>query len=180
MLSHFNHVWFFATPWTVACQAPLSMKFFQARILEWVVMPSSRVSSPPRVQTWVSYIKGRFFTTSSTREAQKRSEYNQLWLHQYRQEIAFLQNALLLPSPRGEPAPVNMTQILWQKKKKNTNKVNLCLYEFIVQLGTRDTVVRLNTQNLKFQKNEIESRIHPLLNDTLYTLLPLSIFSFVK
>ena len=27
MLSHFNLVWLFATPWTVACQAPLSMGF---------------------------------------------------------------------------------------------------------------------------------------------------------
>ena len=30
------------TPWTVAHQAPLSMGIFQARILEWVAMPSSR------------------------------------------------------------------------------------------------------------------------------------------
>ena len=37
----------------------------QARILEWVPMPSSRGSSQPRDQTWVSfgsYIAGRFFT----------------------------------------------------------------------------------------------------------------------
>ena len=27
MLSHFSHVWLFATPWTAACQAPLSMEF---------------------------------------------------------------------------------------------------------------------------------------------------------
>ena len=27
VLSHFSHVWLFATPWTVACQAPLSMGF---------------------------------------------------------------------------------------------------------------------------------------------------------
>ena len=27
MLSSSSHVWFFATPWTVACQAPLSMEF---------------------------------------------------------------------------------------------------------------------------------------------------------
>ena len=27
VLSRFNHVQFFATPWTVACQAPLSMGF---------------------------------------------------------------------------------------------------------------------------------------------------------
>ena len=33
MLSHFSHVQLFATPWTVAHQAPLSMEFSQARIL---------------------------------------------------------------------------------------------------------------------------------------------------
>ena len=39
-----------ATPWTVACQAPLSMGLLQARVLEWVAMPSSR-SSQPRDRT---------------------------------------------------------------------------------------------------------------------------------
>ena len=34
-----------------------------ARILEWVAMPSSRGSSPHRVQTCVSCIAGRFFTS---------------------------------------------------------------------------------------------------------------------
>ena len=34
----------------------------QARILEWVVMPSSRGSSQPRDQTQVSSTEGRFFT----------------------------------------------------------------------------------------------------------------------
>ena len=38
----------FATPWSVVCQAPLSMGILQARILEWVAMPSSRGSSQPR------------------------------------------------------------------------------------------------------------------------------------
>jgi len=33
------------TPWTVACQAPLSTVILQARILEWAAMPSSRGSS---------------------------------------------------------------------------------------------------------------------------------------
>ena len=47
---------------------------FQARILEWVVIPSSRGSSPPRDQAWVSCIAGRFFfffflTIWATREA---------------------------------------------------------------------------------------------------------------
>ena len=43
-----SHVWLFATPWTVARQAPLSMGILQARILEWVAMPFSRGSSQPR------------------------------------------------------------------------------------------------------------------------------------
>ena len=42
----------------------------QARVLEWVAMPSSRGSSQPRDQTQVSHITGRFFTISATREAQ--------------------------------------------------------------------------------------------------------------
>ena len=48
-----SRVQLFATPWTVALQAPLFMGFlfFQARILEWVAMPSSRGSSQPRDRT---------------------------------------------------------------------------------------------------------------------------------
>ena len=40
-----SRVRLFATPWTVAYQAPPSMGFFQARILEWVAIPFSRGSS---------------------------------------------------------------------------------------------------------------------------------------
>ena len=50
---------FFATPWTTACQAPVSLGIPQARILEWVAMPSSRGSSQPRDQMQVSCIAGR-------------------------------------------------------------------------------------------------------------------------
>ena len=41
-------VQYFVTPWTVALQAPLSMRILQSRILEWVAVPSSRRSSQPR------------------------------------------------------------------------------------------------------------------------------------
>ena len=43
---------------------------FQARILEWVAIPFSRGSSPPRDRTWVSWIAGRFFASCTTGEAQ--------------------------------------------------------------------------------------------------------------
>ena len=56
VLSHFHHVRLFATLWTIARQAPLSMGILQARILEWVAMPSSRGSSQPRDWTHISYV----------------------------------------------------------------------------------------------------------------------------
>ena len=42
VLSHFSCIRLFAMLWTVACQAPLSIGILQARILEWIAMPSSR------------------------------------------------------------------------------------------------------------------------------------------
>ena len=49
-------------PMTVAHQNPLFIEILQARILEWVAMPSSRGSSKPRGHTQVSSIAGGFFT----------------------------------------------------------------------------------------------------------------------
>ena len=63
-----SHGWLFATPWTVAHQAPLSMGILQAWRLVCVAMPSSRESSQPRDLTQVSHIAGRFFTSWATRE----------------------------------------------------------------------------------------------------------------
>ena len=54
VLSRLCHVWLFATLQTVACQAPLAMGIFQARIMEWVTVPSSRGSSRPRDWTSIS------------------------------------------------------------------------------------------------------------------------------
>ena len=55
------------TPWTVACQAPLSVGFSRQE-LGWVAISFSRGSSRPRNWTWVSYIAGRFFTNWATGE----------------------------------------------------------------------------------------------------------------
>ena len=43
-----SRVGLFATPWTVAYHSPLSMGFFQARVLEWVAICFAGGSSPPR------------------------------------------------------------------------------------------------------------------------------------
>ena len=45
----------FVTLWTIARLAPLSMGILQARILEWVAMPSSREPSQPRDGTRISH-----------------------------------------------------------------------------------------------------------------------------
>ena len=39
-LSHFSHVRLFATPWTVAHQAPLSMRFSRQEYFSWLPCPS--------------------------------------------------------------------------------------------------------------------------------------------
>ena len=42
-------------PWTIACQASLSIGIVQARILEWVAISFSRGSSPPRGWNFISF-----------------------------------------------------------------------------------------------------------------------------
>ena len=49
--------------------------FLQARLLEWVAIPFSTGSAPPRDQTQISCIAGGFFTVWATREALKVSQY---------------------------------------------------------------------------------------------------------
>ena len=59
------------TPWTVACQAPLSLGILQAGILEWVAVPASRGSSWPRDRPRVSRLlrgQGGFLTTGAAWE----------------------------------------------------------------------------------------------------------------
>ena len=74
VLSHFSHVHLCATLQTVACQSPLSMGIFLARILKWVATSSPRGSSQPKDPTHVSSgscITGRFFTTDPWGKAQE-------------------------------------------------------------------------------------------------------------
>ena len=63
------------------CSPPGSslLGILQARILEWVAIPFSRVSSQHREQIWVSCIAGRFFTIWATREVLEIGVYFILW-----------------------------------------------------------------------------------------------------
>ena len=56
-------------PWTVACQAPLSMEFSRQEYWNGLPFHSPGESSQPRDRTWVSHIAGSLFTIWATREA---------------------------------------------------------------------------------------------------------------
>jgi len=70
-----SHAQPFATLWTIAHLAPMSMRFFlQERIMEWVAIPFSRGSSQTRDQSWVSCIACRFFTIWATKHMEPPSK----------------------------------------------------------------------------------------------------------
>ena len=59
LVSPLSHVQFLVTLWAVAHQAPLSIKFSQARILEWVTIPSPGDLPDPR-KTKMGYFSPLF------------------------------------------------------------------------------------------------------------------------
>ena len=71
-VSYFSHVRLFVTPWTVACQSPLSMGFSRQEYWSGLSCPPPGESSWPKDQTHVSCVSciaGRFFTHWATWEA---------------------------------------------------------------------------------------------------------------
>ena len=63
-----SQVQFFVTPWTVAHQTPVHA-ISQARMLEWVVISFSRLSSQPRDLTPISFIGRWIFYHWATKVA---------------------------------------------------------------------------------------------------------------
>ena len=79
LLSHFSRVQFFATPWTVAHQAPLFMGFSRQEYWSGLPCPPPGDLPDPGIELNISHITciGRwvffffFFTTSATWEARQ-------------------------------------------------------------------------------------------------------------
>ena len=72
VISHFSHVWLFATLWTVTHQAHLSMEFSRQEYWSgWPCPPPRDYPDPGIKPTSLMYpaLAGRFFTTSSSWEA---------------------------------------------------------------------------------------------------------------
>ena len=74
MQSLFSHVQLFATLWTVACQAPLSMGFSRQEYWSGVPCPPPGDLSDSGIEPrslGSPLLVGEFFTTSATWEAQE-------------------------------------------------------------------------------------------------------------
>ena len=72
VLSLFSHVQLFVTPWTVACQAPLSMGFSRQEYWSGLPCPPPGDLPDPGIEPvpiMSPALAGRFFTTSATWEA---------------------------------------------------------------------------------------------------------------
>ena len=74
MLSHFSRVRLFATPWTVACQAPLSMDFSRQEYCSGLPFPTPGDLPKAGIEPVpLTPSVGRFFTTSTAWEAEVAS-----------------------------------------------------------------------------------------------------------
>ena len=86
MLSGFSHVQLFATLWTVALQAPLSMRLFRLEYWSGLPCPPPGDLPIPGIEPespMSPALAGGFFTTSATWEAQtqayeSKDSYNSL------------------------------------------------------------------------------------------------------
>ena len=75
-----SHVWLFATPWTVACQAVLSMDF-PGKNTAVGCFSSSRGFSQPRDQTHVSCIgKQILYFWASWEKLQNGQDSSKIWV----------------------------------------------------------------------------------------------------
>ena len=72
------------------CSPPGSSvhEILQTRMLQWVAIPFSRVSSSPGDQTWVSSMAGRFFTIWATREDRAH------WAHKFHETDPYPGNVI--------------------------------------------------------------------------------------
>ena len=75
-----NHVQLFATPWTIAHQAPLSMEFSRQEYWSGVPFPPPGDLPDPRIKLaslMSPALAGGFFATSATWEGLSRLQSNQ-------------------------------------------------------------------------------------------------------
>ena len=119
-----------ATLWTAACQAPVH-GIFLARILEWVVISSSRATSWPRdgsCISCVSCIAGRFFTVEPLGKPLENNT-----------EVP---KKLKIELPYNLPIPLLGTYSK-EKKKNNNNNIDLKIYLHPMFIAALFTIAKM-------------------------------------
>ena len=91
----------FATPWTGACQAPLSMGFFRQEYWSGLSFPSPGRLPDPGIEPRSPALAGRFFTTSAIWEAPS-FPYSPLFILLWR-FLDFSETALSIVKHRRTP-----------------------------------------------------------------------------
>ena len=84
VLSHFSHVQFFVTLWTVAHQAPLSMGLSRQEYWSGLLCPAPGDLPNPGIEpaSLISpALAGKFFTTSANWEAHLHSKHLKLFMY---------------------------------------------------------------------------------------------------
>ena len=107
----------------------------QARMLEWVAMPSSRGSFQPRDQGQVSRIAGRFFTIWTTSEAQG----------------LYLSNSLFFFKKINGETPIDPTVGIL--KAKNDNNPNKILHWWLRPMQSTTPIPTPKTPNLTISES---------------------------
>ena len=75
MLSCFSHIWVFAIPWTIACQAPLSMGFSRQKYWSGLPCPPPSHFPDPGIEPEFLVsptLAGKFFTTAPSGKTMMR------------------------------------------------------------------------------------------------------------
>ena len=98
MLSHFSHVQLFVTPWTVAHQAPLSMRFSRQEYWSGLPFPSPGDLPNPGINTASPAWAGGLFIIRATWEDRYLVSFG-AFAHEYTGELQVLRNTLAHKAP---------------------------------------------------------------------------------
>ena len=79
VLSHFSRVQLFATLWTVACRAPLSMGFSRQEYWSGLPCPPPGDLPSPGTEPGSPALEGGFFTTNATWKPQRAGSAPHNW-----------------------------------------------------------------------------------------------------
>ena len=130
----FSRVQLFMTPWTTAHQAPLSVGFPRARILEWVTILFSGGLPDPGIEPVSPALANRFFTTEPPGKPQWDSTQviRAVESSQEREREASRKTG----SPQAKPYPNHLLSVLPCRKRAQRLREDTALALFLEKLET--------------------------------------------